>query len=101
MRSYVAGMRDQAEKNYKRMTGPFESRDKWRRLLVSVALAHEKVRGGRCNCGAPQCPCVTRRQPAIENLGIAKQIERIEGLPQEDVDRFLDGDDAILHDMEI
>jgi hypothetical protein len=81
------------------MKAALQSRDKWRRALVEVALAHEPTERGGCCCGATKYPCVTRRQLEIVNLGIAKQVERLEGLSDKELEQVLYGDDRALADF--
>lgn len=70
----------------------YRSRDLWRRTLVEMALAHEAGPDGKCVCGGGKFPCVSRRVLVTSNLGIAKQIERLEGLPEEDFLKVLYGE---------
>jgi hypothetical protein len=39
---------------------------------------------------------VTRRSIEFRNIGVAKEIERLEGLPQQELEDFLYGDDRRL-----
>jgi hypothetical protein len=82
------------------MRAAFASRDKWRRLLVETALAHEANDQAGCVCGAAEYPCVTRRSIEYRNIGIAKQIEALEGLSEEDFEKFLYGDDRLLYPLD-
>lgn len=80
------------------MKAAMASRDKWRRVLVEVALGHEQMETGGSPCGAQRFPCVTRRQLELSNLGIAKEVELLEALPEEEFRALLYGsDDAIAH----
>ena len=78
----------------------YASRDKWRRLLVETAVAHEKRPDGDCVCGAGKYPCVIRRSIEYRNIGVAKQIEELEGLSDEEFEQFLYGDDRHLKPMD-
>lgn len=82
-----------------RMKSALASRDKWRRMLVEVALGHEPERGGCC-CGAPVYPCGTRRQVEMSNRGIHRQIEQFEGMHHDELLEVLYGDRNVLQDWE-
>lgn len=88
-----------ARNYHQRMKSALASRDKWRRLLIEVAIAHEQI-GDGCCCGAKAYPCLTRRQIEYSNLGIARYIEQIESLPDGEIRRFLHGDDDLLDEWD-
>jgi len=96
----LRGAGESAAEAKQKMHAAYASRDKWRRLLVETAVAHEKDEHGNCVCGAGKYPCVTRRSIEFRNIGIAKQIEELEGLSDEEFEKFLYGDDRHLHPMD-
>jgi hypothetical protein len=83
----------------KRMKSALASRDKWRHMLVEVALGHEPAQGGCC-CGAPVFPCGTRKQVEMSNRGIYRQIEQFEGLHNDELLDALYGDSDTLSDWD-
>lgn len=91
-RDLVRVTAENASKYRRKMQDAFRSRDLWKRALVEVAIAHEPAdEGPGCVCGADVYPCVTRRQLTNSNLGIAKEIERLEALPAEEFDEVMRG----------
>ena len=77
----------------------YRSRDIWKRVLVEVAVAHVPDGDGKaCVCGAGVFPCVTRRQIAALNPGLAREIERLEGLHADEFEEVLYGDLKSIRD---
>jgi hypothetical protein len=85
---------------HQRMKAAMGSRDKWKRIVVEVALGHEPVENGSCCCGAPVFPCGTRRQVEMSNLGIFRQIEQFESMHNDELLDLLYGDANTLPDWE-
>lgn len=83
-----------------RMRSALRSRDTWKRVLVEIVVAHEPLGDGGCCCGAANFPCVTRRQLEDSNKGIAREIEKLESLGEEELSRFLHGDDDLVSDWD-
>lgn len=81
-----------AAEYHDRMKAALRSRDTWKRVLVDVALGHERTDEGCC-CGAPEYPCASRLQLQLSNPGIAHRIEELECLPPGELRRVLEGDD--------
>lgn len=85
------------------MKAALGSRDRWKRTLAAVMVAHgpkdddDPAQG--CACGQ-EWPCVTRRTLTVVNRGIAAQVEALESLPQDEFEKFLYGDDSYLDSWE-
>lgn len=96
LRERVAAVSQKVGEYDIRMRSALGSRDKWKRALVEVILAHEPLDDGGCCCGAERFPCVTRRQLEDSNRGIARQVETLEGMSLEELEKFLYGDDSAI-----
>jgi hypothetical protein len=97
-RQRVADASAKATDYERRMRSALQSRDLWRRTLVEIVVAHEPLTDGSCCCGAGEFPCVTRRQLEVSNRGLARQVETLEGLSEEELNKFLHGDDGPVSD---
>lgn len=94
-------MAETAAERRQKMDAAYRSRDVWKRVLVEVAVAHIPGDDGKnCVCGAGEFPCATRRHLTLVNPGIAKEVERFEGLPEDDLQDVLYGDLKHLKDWE-
>ena len=101
LRGTIQQAGENAAKSRQERERAFKSRDVWKRVLIEVAVSHlpdEDSKG--CLCGAGSFPCVTRRQIAALNPGIAKEIERLEGLPEDEFQEVLYGDLKHLRNWE-
>jgi hypothetical protein len=67
-----------------RMRMGYASRDRWKAALVRVILAHEAT-GTGCRCGAKSFPCSTVHRLEEVNKGIAREVERLGTLSEEDL----------------
>jgi hypothetical protein len=99
-RKRVADASEKATDYEGRMRSALRSRDLWRRTLVEIIVAHEPLTDGSCCCGAGGFPCVTRRQLEVSNRGIARQVETLEGLSEEELEKFMRGDDGPVSDWD-
>jgi hypothetical protein len=78
----------------------YHSRNRWRGALVEIVLAHapDERDPTRCVCGSAKYPCLTREHVEYVNRGIARQIEQLDQLSDEERDRVLYGRDVSYFD---
>lgn len=69
----------------RRMKHALRSRDVWKATLVRLVLEHEQDPEGKCRCGAARSPCFTIQKLEGLNLGIARTIERLATLSEDDL----------------
>lgn len=72
-----------------RMRAALRSRNAWRSALVETVLAHEEVGGGGCRCGAKDFPCFTVNKLEAANRGIARQVETLGAMTDDERDKEL------------
>jgi hypothetical protein len=77
-----------------RMKSAMHSRDRWKAALAEVVLTHEETEDGSCKaCHEQTFPCGTWRKLEEANRGIHRKVEALWGLPEDELERALYGDD--------
>jgi len=91
LRTWFEHARRSASESEYRMQMAFQSRQKWKAVLVEVVLGHEPTGDGKCTCGASETPCATVRMVESLNKGIAREVERLSGLSPKELAEQLYG----------
>jgi hypothetical protein len=94
--AWTGRLREKATEMYEEKQEAFQTRNRWRRAVVELVLAHgvgesESGDSGLCECGEP-FPCSVRRLLASINPGVASQVERFEEMHPHQREKELNGE---------
>lgn len=93
VRAWAAAISEKATDIEAEKNAAYATRNRWRRELVEVIMAHsldEEVVGAICTCGEP-FPCSTRQLLHMRNRGISEAVNEYESMHERKRERLLEG----------